>query len=307
MITLACTIKSFSVTTEHVYQAHKAGSWYPIRSERVRALMKELDTEAAIFDQPLQGQVRAVVAPHAGYSYSGAVAAAVYRQLPYRTCKRIILLAPSHHADFKGIATLGYTAYKLPIGTVALEPILGEEIRKACGCFKAKTLFDQEHTIEMQLPFIHTYLPHAKVVPLLIGNLSEEQLPQCAAALAQLWDESTIVVVSSDFTHFGKPYGYLPYQHAVAAGIAALDTALVQALFSGNSATFQKCLQQTGANVCGAMPLRLLLAMIEAKKQPLVPWLVAYDTSTHRLDDDEQLVQEGSVSYLGLAWTDTRE
>jgi hypothetical protein len=146
---------------------------------------------------------KAVIAPHAGYIYSGPIAASAYAQLaPARdTIKRIVLLGPSHYELFDGLAATGATAFATPLGTV---PVDTAAIADLCSRLPQVSVQDyahaDEHALEVQLPFLQVVLADFKIVPLLVGEASDDDV---AAVIEALWGgDETRFVISSDLSHY---------------------------------------------------------------------------------------------------------
>ncbi|KAL7424910.1 hypothetical protein Q5752_000597 [Cryptotrichosporon argae] len=203
-----------------VREATHAGSWY---SSSAPALRKELGANLAkVGPLPEQGyappvaDAKAVIAPHAGYSYSGPTAAWAYAAVPAANIKRVVLLGPSHHAYISGVALSPFAAYGTPLGDIPLDLDAIDELRKT-GLFQdMKSGVDEaEHSLEMHLPYLRLIFDgrdDLRLVPLLVGHPADAQASPLCAALAKLWaDDATFFVVSSDFCHWGTRFSCTPY------------------------------------------------------------------------------------------------
>ena len=201
-----------------------AGLFYPDGPRQLRDLVGQLLAEAPL--PALAGEAQALIAPHAGYLYSGAVAAAAYRLLPARgdDCGLLAILGPNHRVPLAGMALDTHAAYRTPLGAV---PVATGVVR-ALGAMPQVRLSDaphrQEHCIEVHLPFLQVLPGDWEIVPVLVGETAPRYV---AALLARLVEEfGARVLVSSDLSH------YLPYREAqradprTAADIAALATAI---------------------------------------------------------------------------------
>ena len=189
-----------------------AGSFYTDDSEALRAQVESLLEDAR---QNSSGKpARALVVPHAGFSFSGPTAALAFARLPEEGIRRVILLGPSHHMRFSGgaLPAEGVTAFETPLGTMTLDVEAITRLRRHTGFSGPAGAHDPEHSLEVELPFIQVVAPEAELVPIAVG--SESDFATCvemAEALAGLLDESTVVIASSDFTHHGRRYGWSPY------------------------------------------------------------------------------------------------
>src|SRR3954451_15582412 len=177
-----------------------AGSFYPADPHRLRA-----DIDRFLGAAPRvapSGHPKAIIAPHAGYSYSGPVAAAAFVALEagVHTIGRVILIGPAHYVPFRGIAVPTVAAFDTPLGRVPLDRDALSAIAGLPGVQAADGPHAPEHALEVELPFLQALLPRFTVVPLLVGDACPEE---AAAVLDRLWGgPETVVVVSSDLSHF---------------------------------------------------------------------------------------------------------
>ncbi len=178
-----------------------AGSFYPADAAVLAANVAELLNDAAQQEAPAP---KALIVPHAGYMYSGGVAAAGYAMLePHRQrYKRVVLLGPVHKAWFKGLAVSGADAFRTPLGDV---PVDRTGLR-SLGVDVMDTPHVREHSIEVHLPFLQSVLDDFALVPIIVGDATPEQVAQ---VLDALWaGPETLIIISSDLSH------YLPYDEA---------------------------------------------------------------------------------------------
>lgn len=146
--------------------------------------------------------VKAVIAPHAGYVFSGPIAAsACARFAPERfSIKRVVLIGPSHHVPFDGLAATSAEAFATPLGLV---PVDTDAVRQICSLPQVSLLDEahaREHSLEVHLPFLQIVLDDFKIVPLVTGNVTDWQV---AEVIATLWDgPETRFVISSDLSHY---------------------------------------------------------------------------------------------------------
>ncbi len=281
------------------------GGWYPTKKELLVKKMQELDEAAqSRYGADLTG-VKALIVPHAGYRYSGSVAASAFRLLDPQKVKRIILLAPCHKIVFQGVAVLdGISDYFVPNGSVALDTksihkMISKKLVKRASTLKPHNPFDVEHSLEVELPFIKHYVPQAHIIPLLIGGgITPDDARAFAKGLSAFIDDHTVVVASSDFTHYGKSFEYVPFTTHVKERIRALDNEVMQPLFVPSVDRFFSTIKKTEATVCGRLPLMILLALLEKGTwKDLYPSLLAYATSS---DHAKEIVN--SVSYAAIAY-----
>lgn len=176
-----------------------AGTFYPAEAGALRAQIDDLLAEAPAVEGP---PPKAIIAPHAGYIYSGPTAAAVYARLrPARgSVRRVVLLGPAHRVPFNGIAFTTADSLDTPLGALRVDHAAVEALESLpqVGVFDAAHA--QEHSLEVHLPFLKVVLGDVAVVPLVVGQASPDQV---AAVLDALWGgPETLIVISSDLSHF---------------------------------------------------------------------------------------------------------
>jgi hypothetical protein len=145
---------------------------------------------------------KAIIAPHAGYVYSGPVAASVYARLrPLRgTVRRVVLLGPSHRVGFEGLALSSADFFETPLGRIALDKAAAQPLADLPSVRVFDAAHAQEHSLEVHLPFLQEVLGEFKLVPLVVGDAAPEQVAQ---VLERLWGgPETLIVVSSDLSHY---------------------------------------------------------------------------------------------------------
>ena len=222
-----------------------------------------------------------LIAPHAGYVYSGSVAAHAYRLLqPYSDAvRRVVVIGPSHRVAFRGIAVPNVAAFRTPLGDVALDLESMRTIAALPQVVAADSPHAWEHAIEVQLPFLQTVLRQFEVVPLVVGNASPRDV---AEVLEALWGgDETVIVVSSDLSHF--------HEHSLATGI---DGATARAILE-----LQAGLDHEQA--CGATPINA--AILCARRHGLQSRLLDLRNSGDTAGGRDRV-----VGYCSIAFEDER-
>jgi MEMO1 family protein len=180
-----------------------AGLFYPDNPAQLRAVVDGYLSAAEARPSATGRLPKAIVVPHAGYIYSGPIAASAYALLRgARGIDRVVLVGPPHRVAVHGLASAGADAFATPLGEVAVD----HEAMAAVRHTHVPRAHAQEHSLEVQLPFLQRLLPGARIVPLLAGDASPEDIGK---GLSALWGgPETLIVVSSDLSH------YLPYEQA---------------------------------------------------------------------------------------------
>jgi AmmeMemoRadiSam system protein B len=191
------------VMTATVRTAAVAGSWYP---GTAAALIAEVDRYLdAAGEVSVPGRLVALVSPHAGLRYSGPVAAYGYGLLRGRSTLTAVLVGPSHREAFEGVAVHAHGAWETPMGRVLIDEAVAETlVSSGDAVFEDAAVHRDEHSLEMQIPFLQRLVPDVRVVPAMMGHQSREQVEALSEALAAaLRDrEDVILVASSDLSHF---------------------------------------------------------------------------------------------------------
>jgi len=243
-----------------VHETPFAGKWFPAKREE---LVEALDRVFEAAEQRAGGvrarkHLRALIAPHAAIQYSGVVAASAYRLLDRP--KNIIVLGFSHRRAVEGVVAPRLEAYVTPLGSVAVN-------REAVAELVFRTVEERElcdHSLESQLPFLQRASPGSTITPLYVGELSAEQLEEAAGRLALRLRKGDVLIASSDFTHYGKVYGYQPYPNDKQIRVRLFRQAMLafEEIGSIRVAEFDRYLEATGDTICGQGPIRLLLAAL---------------------------------------------
>jgi len=253
-----------------------AGMFYPAGgvelAREVGALLAQAAPDAR--GKPLP---KAIIAPHAGYVYSGPIAASVYAQLaPARqTIRRIVLLGPAHRVLVRGLALPAAQAFATPLGAVPLDEAAVARIAALPQVTVSDAAHAAEHSLEVHLPFLQTLFENFSVVPLVVGDATAEQVAQ---VLDALWGgPETLIVVSSDLSH------YLGYSDA-----QAIDRATAQSVLNLDGIL-------SHSQACGGTPVNGLL--LTARRRGLQPELLDLRNSGDTAGDRRRVVGYGAFAF----------
>ncbi len=253
-----------------------AGTFYPDHPGKLASMLDGM--LGAV--QVMSLRPKALIAPHAGYIYSGPIAATAYALLrPLRAgIRRVILLGPVHRVWTPGLALPGVEAFETPLGRIRLDQ---EAIASISGLPQVQihpAAHAQEHSLEVQLPFLQSVLDDFTLVPLAVGGATPEQV---AAVLDRLWGGAdTLIVISSDLSHF------LTYDEA-----QQVDRATVHEILLFNN-------HLVGEQACGCHPINGLL--LSAHRHGLTPHLLDLRNSGDTAGDHNRV-----VGYAAIAFTET--
>ena len=261
MSILSC--KPSAVGSGPARPASVAGRFYPSSPDTLQAEVDGFLAEAGV--EPAAG-VRAVIAPHAGYVFSGAMAAKAFARIqPGASYSRVFLLGPSHRAAFDGASVeLGYGALATPLGRVPVDTALCRSLTEADSVFAyVPEAHDGEHCLEVQLPFLQTRLDSVPpVVPVIIGTQDLAKLRRVTEALRPYFTADNLFVVSSDFSH------YPAYADAVSVDSAtgrAISTGSLHAFLQTIAANASRRVRGLATSACGQAPIAVLLMLTEGQ------------------------------------------
>ena len=235
-------------TSAEVRPPAVAGMFYPAEAEVLRAEVDAFLAAAADVRPPDAPVPKALIAPHAGYRYSGAVAARAYDRLaPLRDgIARVVLLGPAHRVGFTGFAVPSVAAFDTPLGRVPLDGAAIDALLALPEVAVSDPAHAEEHSLEVQLPFLQRILGSFHLVPIVVGEVSAEAV---AALLERLWGgPETVIVISSDLSH------YLGYE-AAGRRDGATRTAI-------ESLAYRRLGPE---DACGARPVNGLLRLAQLK------------------------------------------
>jgi len=298
-----------STTEKKIRKSILAGSWYPKDKDQLKKQILSYLSEQSDFEQDsvaepdsVKGNIIGLIVPHAGHIFSGRVAGKAYSLLKEQDIKRVIILAPSHYFFFIGAALCDYTHYETPLGDVKVanaSSLLGINAgnkNPSNPFILYQEAHSFEHAIEIQLPFLQLILNDFEMLPIIIGaDTSQNQIKEIAASLIDFVPEKTLVIASSDFTHYGPNYDYLPFVSNVKENLKKLDMKAANLIIQKDSEVFLRFIEETGSTICGNLPIAILIEIMqhhgaEAK-------LIAYDTSGNITGDFTN-----SVSYCSIAF-----
>jgi MEMO1 family protein len=270
-----------------------AGRWYPAGRAALTAAIQDSLKQAKT---GRLAHVQALILPHAGYRFSGPVAAYGLKALSGQAFRRVIVLGPSHRLRMTNMASIpDATHIRTPLGEVPLDLEFIATLKRHSFFRTVSAAHHGEHSVQIEIPLLQATLHDFRLVPIVVGQLDLATVKAMARALTGLIDPETLVVVSSDFTHFGPNYDYQPFRDDVTANLKKLDLGAVARIEARDAQGFLDYVQKTGATICGRCPIAVLLAMLPDTSRV---HLLRYDTSASITGDPEN-----SVSYLAVAVT----
>jgi AmmeMemoRadiSam system protein B len=279
-----------------------AGQFY----EGIEALLKRdfsemLDYASTQEKEEAELPVRAVILPHAGYVFSGKTAFRTLYTARNRVFSRALLIAPSHRASFSGLACSGYSEYQTPLGPLDVD---GEAVKHLKSSdptliFSSEQIHEYEHSLEVELPLLKYFFEDIKIIPFICGRINKSNALELVQLLMPYWKDDVLWVISSDFTHYGKSFGYLPFTSDLHNNIEKLDMGAVEKILNFDLDGFVKYQEETRATICGEHPIMILLALL-GKMSGTVnvkSRLVEYTTSGALTGDYNHCVSYAGINF----------
>jgi len=260
-----------------VRPAAVAGLFYPGNAPALNTFISDVLSVASAQLPESLPVPKVIIVPHAGYIYSGLTAACAYSALKETIINRVVVLGPAHRVPFYGMALSGYDAFATPLGDIRLD---AEAMHKALTLPEVQVndaAHAQEHSLEVQLPFLQTVLGDFSLLPICIGSVQPDAV---ARVIENLWgDEKTLFVISSDLSH------YHPYAEAGALDQQSIDTVL------------EMRGELNHEQACGATGINALLSV--SRRHGLTAQLLDYRNSGDTAGDRDRVVGYASIAFYG--------
>lgn len=273
-----------SLEAQGLRKAVWAGKFYDHRAEVLSAQVDQFISLGFEQTAPLRG-IKALIAPHAGYPYSGRVAGAAYGRVRGKAYKTVVVIGTSHRYGFRSCSIYAKGGYETPLGVVPVDEKLAGQLSKASGFRYVAKAHREEHSVEVQIPFIQRALPDAKIVPLVMGFPSRSTIVKLAKALHEVLEgKEALVVASTDMSHFN------PKEKA--NEIDAETIALIRSL---ETSTIIRRLERGEGIMCGGGPVAAALLYAEMSG-PVRVEILEYADSAEAGGPESQV-----VGYLAAA------
>ncbi len=242
--------------------------------------------------------LKAMIVPHAGYAFSGSCAAWAYKELAESHFpKTYVILGFSHSGLQSGISKKDW---ETPLGIIPCDTGLADEIAEETVLDIDEVPHLNEHSIEVQLPFLQfscrDRIKELKILPISVGrDISYKALAE--QLFEALKGKDAVLIVSSDMTHYGKNYGYVPFTTDVEKRLGELDSKAIRLISGLDISGFAEFLNKTNITICGYYPILLLMAYLKLEPGGIEGRNVSYMTSGKLMDDFSS-----SVSYAGIVF-----
>ncbi|MHC4186894.1 MAG: AmmeMemoRadiSam system protein B [Planctomycetota bacterium] len=271
-----------------------AMGWYEANADALRtqlsAFLEKAETEP-------KDNVIAVILPHAGYQYSGQTAAYGTKAIKDKY-KRVIVIGPSHRVPMEEVCSVSdVDYYQTPLGKVPVDTKFTKKLLEYPVFTNIPYAHEGEHSVQIEVPLLQYVQEDFELVPIVAGQCSIKTIEKVGQILKSMVDEETLVVASSDFVHYGSRFAYIPVKENVPEGIKKIDMGAYDYIAKKDCKGFIDYKVETGATICGAVPIAVLISMMPEKAQA---HLAHYTTSGELMSD-----YSNSVSYLSVIFTGT--
>jgi len=277
--------------TENIKEPSVAGTFYPADRKELQETVDTYLSKAKKF--PREGTIIALISPHAGYRYSGQVAAYGYKQIQDRDIRKIILIGQSHHEGFKGASVYTTGVFKTPLGNVQIDEKSAKKLLNGNADVKFyPEAFAKEHSLEVQLPFLQSVLKNFTIIPVLIGSPTRQTFEHLISELTEMIDEKTLIIASTDLSH------YHGYQQAI-----DMDSRIITAIERLSVMNAGELIQSGESEMCGAVAV--IIAMEVAKIHGAnTGILFNYANSGDVTQEQDRVVGYASIGLIRSPYTD---
>jgi len=285
-------------------RASHAGSWYTSSGKELDSQLQNWLNKANIKTPA----ARAIIAPHAGYSFCGETGAYAYKLVDPENIKRVFILGPSHHVYMSGCAVTQTVTYETPLYNLTVDTKVTDELL-ATGKFEKMSIStdEDEHSIEMHLPYIAKVMKSKKddfkVVPILVGSTNHEKERMYGEILSKyLKDPENLFVISSDFCHWGKRFRYTYHDKSkghIHESIEDLDKMGMDLIEKLDTSGYYSYLDRYSNTICGRHPIGVFLNALDH----IDPQKSAFQFKFHKYAQSSKVMRsdDSSVSYASGA------
>ena len=282
--------------------ASHSGSWY---QNSPQLLSKEITQYLSNTKKLNKGFVKSIIVPHAGYRFCGQTMAQSFINIVPNNYNRVVILGPSHHEYFQGCGLTSFEKFDTPLGSLNIDVNYIKKLLKKSDLFfeVEKSVDINEHSIEMELPFLKYIFKDKElsIIPIIVGDNDFDTNKKIAEALYELYeDKNTLFVISSDFCHWGRNFGFMTYDKKfenIWESIQDLDKQALDIIEEINSEKLDKYFKRTRNTICGRNPISVGLSLVEKYKNYHKNEKVEYIKVGYTQSNKVKSMYETSVSY----------
>ena len=239
--------------------------WYPEDSQQLTKLLEELFQNSnpkglkKAYPPP-----KALIIPHAGYRYSGKIVAKAISRLNAQNYSKVIIMGPSHYYPLKNLISIPQAdAYSTPFENYPIDRSDYDRLLDSKFFCSIPEIHNQEHSIQIELPLLQYIQFKIPIIPMVVGRLQDSDCTEISAIIKEIIDENTLIIISTDFTHYGSSFGYLPFTENIQENLKKLDLGAVALLKDKDFQGFCDYIKKNQATICGRDSLKLLLYLLD--------------------------------------------
>lgn len=262
-----------------------AGMFYPadpkVLRKQIDGYLKNVKLDAKY------NHIGGLVSPHAGYEYSGEIAATAYKTLQSHEFNTVVIISPSHRDYFNGVSIYPGDGYRTPLGDISINKTLREKIVSESDIiFESISGHGSEHALEVQLPFLQVALSNFEIIPLVIGDQRRENILELGTVLSNIIDDKILIVASSDLSHY--------YSKTKAEMI---DSRVIQSINEFDYNELQSDLENKRCEACGGGGIVALLKALKTKNYSHSKVLAHSDSGDVTGDNSEVVGYLSAIVY----------
>jgi len=270
---------------ENIKEPSVAGTFYPADKKALKESVEGFLSR--VEKKQRDGKLIALISPHAGYRFSGQVAAYGYKEIMDSAIQKVILIGASHHVGFKGASVYTTGSFRTPLGEVRInEPLAKKLLDDTADVAFYPEAYKREHSIEVQLPFLQTVLKDFSIVPILIGTPTKKTYDHLIDTLSEMLDEKTLIIASTDLSHY--------HDYSSAKTMDGKIISAIERLSAGDTA---KLLQNGQSELCGVYPV-LITMEIARRAGAGYGMLFNYANSGDVTNEKEKVVGYASMGFI---------
>jgi len=275
-----------------------AGTFYESEKEALQEQIKECFLSefgpGKLPEGKKERDILGVIAPHAGYAFSGACAAYAYKEIAESRWPEVFILLGLSHSGYGSCISL--EDWETPLGIAENDKDFGKALIKNTGLKQDETAHSQEHSIEVQVPFLQFInKDNLKIVPVIVSpDIPYEELGKNIAKTVNESGKKACIIASSDFTHYGINYGYFPFKDNVKENLYELDNGALKHIKNLDARRFLSYTEETGATICGKFPVAVMMEACKVLGGKHAK-LLKYCTSGEITKDYSSVVGYGSI------------
>lgn len=272
----------------HIRKPSVAGQFYPGDRSTLINMLDELSTSIKKSDEKVDGHIAGLIAPHAGYMFSGKQAAKAYWHLQNKVYKCVCIISPSHREYFPAISVYPGAGYQTPLGTCPVDENVRKIALECKGIISGMEGHRAEHALEVQLPFVQYFLGNIPILPMVMGDQGKESIEEageCVKKLYETYGKDILFIASSDLSHFHDSYT-----------AKNMDGEFISLLEKADTEKMYEKLRSDDLEACGGGPIIAILKGLDIDDKHIK--VLGYSHSGEVINDNDSVVGYTSALIL---------